>query len=399
MDSRRKFLGSVATGLAGTLASPSALGANDRIDVGLIGAGARGMELAREAIGCPNVRVVACADVYRRRLEEAGALAPGVKTYLDYRELLEDKAVDAVLIATPQHLHAEHFVASLEAGKHVYVERTMAFSVEHARRMRAARQRAPKLAVQVGHQSCSSGLMQDALAMLGAGRMGKITMIQAQMFRNTPHGKPQWSRPVYPDMTPENILWDAFLGEAPKCAFDAHRYVNWRFFWDYSGGNFFENMSHQLAFWYRALGLQIPKTVTATGGLYVWKDGREVPDTMSVAMEHSEEMLFAWTSGFGNNQLGSAEHVLGTEGSILKSQQIRWIPQKVNRPKDAEVVGTSRTEPRAHMQNFFDSIRTGKEPNCPFELGFRVSIAARMSADSYRLQRPLRWDPDREEIV
>jgi predicted dehydrogenase len=200
-------------------------------------------------------------------------------------------------------------------------------------------------------------------------------------------------------MTPENILWKAFLGEAPERPFDANRYINWRFFWDYSGGNVFENMCHQLAFWYKALNLQIPTAVTMTGGLYLWKDGREVPDTMNVAMEHPEEILFSWDSGFGNNHLGYGEFVLGTDGTIVRSQQIRYLPQKVNRPDGEEILGQTRNAPNAHMQNFLDAIRHGAEPNCPFEIGFRVSIACRMAVESYRQGRTMRWDPAREQIV
>ena len=219
------------------------------------------------------------------------------------------------------------------------------------------------------------------------------------MYRNTPHGKPQWSRPVYPDMTSEHIIWKAFLGEAPQHEFDPNRYANWRFFWDYSGGNVYENMCHQLSFWYKVMKLQIPKSVNMVGGVYLWKDGREVPDTMNVAMEHPEEILFTWDSGFGNNQLGSTEDVLGTDGTISKGQQIRYTPQKVNRPDGTEMLGTTKTPPNAHMQNFLDCIRSGKETNCPFDVGFRVSIACRMSVDSYRQSRAMRWDAAAEEIV
>ncbi|HZT31361.1 MAG TPA: Gfo/Idh/MocA family oxidoreductase [Bryobacteraceae bacterium] len=399
MHSRRNFIGKVATGLAGTLAGSNVLGANDRIRLGIIGPGDRGTQIMREALNCANVEFVGVADIYTKRLENAKALVPQAKTYLDYRYLLDDRSIDAVLIATPQHLHCEHFVASLEAGKHVYQEKTMAFTVEHAKRMRAAYQRASGRTVQIGHQSCSSGQVADAVTFLNAGHMGKITAIHAHMYRNTPHGKPQWSRPVYPDMTPENIVWKSFLGDAPAAPFDANRYVNWRFFWDYSGGNVYENMCHQVAFWYKVLGLKIPKAVNMVGGIYLWKDGREVPDTMNVAMEHGEEILFTWDSGFGNNQLGASEDVLGTDGTIAKGQQIRYQPQKVNYPEGAEILGATRTAINAHMQNFLDSIRSGKEPNCPFDVGFRVSIACRMAVESYRQRRAVHWDAAREEIV
>jgi predicted dehydrogenase len=400
MHSRRLFIGKMATGIAGTLAVPSSvLGANDRIRLGIIGVGDRGTQIAREALACPNTEFAGFADVYTRRLEDAKRLAPAARMYLDYRHLLDDKSIDAVLIATPQHLHAEHFCAALDAGKHVYQEKTMAFTVEHAKRMRAACQHAGRRTVQIGHQHCSSGQVADAVSFASNGQLGKVTAIHAHMYRNTPRGKPQWTRPVYPDMTPESIVWGSFLGPAPKVAFDANRFVNWRFFWDYSGGNFYENMCHQIAFWYKVLGIQIPRSVTATGGIFLWKDGREVPDTMNVSMEHGEELLFSWDSGFGNDRLGVEEAVLGTDGTIEKSQQIRYVPQKVNRPGVAELVGQTKTEPRAHMQDFLDAIRTGKEPNCPFDLGFRVSIACRMAVESYRTGRTVRWDPNKEEIV
>src|SRR5262252_4405068 len=201
MHSRRKFIGQVATSIAGTLAGGGVLGANDRIRLGLIGAGERGMQLVREVITCPNAEVVAFADVFTKRLEEAKKTAGAAKTYLDHRYLLDDKSIDAVLIATPQHLHCEHFVASLDAGKHVYQEKTMAFTVDHAKRMRAAYKKAGKRTVQIGHQSCSSGQVTDAANFMATGYLGKVTAIHAHMYRNTPHGKPQWSRPVYPDMT------------------------------------------------------------------------------------------------------------------------------------------------------------------------------------------------------
>ena len=377
----------------------SVLGANERIRLGIIGAGDRGMQIVREAIACPNTEFVAFADIYTKRFERALSAAPNAKTYLDHRYLLDDKSIDAVLIATPQHLHCEHFTAALEAGKHVYQEKTMAFTVDHAKRMRTAYKKAGKRTVQIGHQYCSSGQVDDAVSFLKSGNMGKITAIHAHMYRNTPHGKPQWSRPIDATMNPENIIWKSFLGEAPQHDFDANRYLNWRFFFDYSGGNVYENMCHQLSFWYKTMNLQIPKSATMTGGIYLWKDGREVPDTMNVSLEQPEELLFSWDSGFGNSQLGVTEDVLGTDGTISKGQQIRFTPQKVNRPDGTEMVGQTRTPPNAHMQNFLDCIRSGQTPNCPFDVGFRTAIACRMTVESYRQGRTIKWDPIKEEMV
>lgn len=397
MNSRRTFL--AASGVS-ALAAQRAVGANDRVRIGIIGPGTRGQEILKEALTIPGVELAMATDIYTARLQEVQAISPGVKTAMDYRRLLDEKDIDAVLIATPQHLHCEHFVASLEAGKHVYQEKTMAFTVDHAKRMRAAYQKHPKQKVQIGHQSCSFGMAKDAAQFVAGNKLGKITMINANMFRNTPTGKPQWSRPVKPDMTPENVLWQSFLGEAPKRDFDANRYINWRFFWDYSGGNVYENMCHQLSFWYKTIDLQIPTAVTMRGGIYLWKDGREVPDTMNVTMEHPEEMLFSWNSGFGNDQLGASEAVLGTHGTVYKDGRgVKLIPQKVNDPGYAEQTGSATAPRNAHMLNFVEAIRRDEAINCPFEVGFRVSIACRMAVDSYRLGKTLRWDAQKEEVV
>jgi predicted dehydrogenase len=171
MHSRRKFIGQVASGIAGTLATSNVLEANDRIRVGLIGAGDRGLQLVREAAACLNTEVVAFADVYTRRLEEAAKATPAAKTYLDYKYLLDDKSVDAVLIATPQHLHAEHFIASLTRGAGVS-GKTMAFTVS----MLGACGRLTKRqasTVQIGHQYAIGPRGRCRRA--SGGKVGKVT--------------------------------------------------------------------------------------------------------------------------------------------------------------------------------------------------------------------------------
>jgi predicted dehydrogenase len=404
MESRRNFIGSVA-GIAGGLAASRVMGANERIGVGMIGPGMRGTQLLGHFVKEPNAEMVAFADVYPARLEAARKVAPAAKAYKDYRALLDDKTVEAVVISTPQHLHCQHFVAAMQARKHIYQEKTMAFSVEHARKMRAARLAGPKQVVQIGHQDCSSGHNQDVRGILAQDIMGKITEIHAHMYRNTRHDQPQWTRPIPPDVTAENVDWKSFLGEAPRTPFDPNRFINWRFFWDYSGGNYYENMCHQLAFWYKILDLQIPVKVASTGGIFLWKDGREVPDTMDALMVH-EDMMYTWDSGFGNSQLETTEDVLGTDGTISRSEvEVVYRPQRVNRRGAAEIRGENVLRggqgpvDALHVRNFLECVASGKEPNCPFEIGFRVSIACRMAVDAYRYDRVLKWDPHKEEIA
>lgn len=405
MDSRRNFIGKVASGLAGTLAAGPAhlLGANDRIRLGVIGAGDRGMELVNHARACSNVEIAAFADVYRKNLERAQGAVPGATAYVDYRSLLDDSSLDAVLIATPQHLHSTQFLAALDAGKHIYLEKTAALHLSEAKKMRAAvKKDGGRRTVAIGHQSCSAGHMADVQQFLSdPNRMGKITAISMQLHRSTPLSKAQWARPALftPSLTKDNVAWAEFLGDTPEREFDPNRFVHWRYFWEYSGGGVFENMSQQLSFWYKALNLEIPATASMAGGVYVWKDSREVPDTMSVTLEQPEEVLINWVCGFSNNQLGVSEDVLGTHGSISRTSQVRYTPQKLNRPAGTEMTGKAARPPQAHIENFFESIRTRREPNCPFELGYKVSIACRMAVESYHQARTVRWDPVQEEIV
>ena len=289
----------------------------------------------------------------------------------------------------------------MDAGKHVYQEKAMAFTVEQAKAMRAAYQRAGKRVVQIGHQSCSSGQVADAANYLASGAVGQVTAIRAHMYRNTPHGKPQWTRPVYPDMTPENIDWNAFLGAAPARDFDADRYVNWRSFRDYSGGNVHENMSQQLAFWYKVMDLDIPCAVTMTGGIYRWKDGREVPDTMSVVDgTRRRQLLFSWDSGFGNNHPASPKTCWAPTAPSCAGQQIRYLPQKVNRPGWRRNAGPDAHRPRAPI------CRTSSTASAPARRrtarsrsAIRVSVACRMAIESLPAGPHRHWDPAKEEIV
>jgi predicted dehydrogenase len=400
MSSRRAFLSQVATGIGSLASVPrNVLGANDRIRVGVIGYGDRGSALAREAQQCGNVEVVAVADVYKGRLESAAGEFPGLRTGSDYRTLLEDGSVDAVVVATPPHLHAQQFVSGLAAGKHVYVEAPMAFTTDDAKRMRAAYAAARgKLAVQVGHQSCSYGHVSDASRFLTAEQIGVVTAIQANMHRNTPRGRPHWARPVYPDMTEENIAWTQFLGNAPALPFDAARYRNWRYFWDYSAGGISEYMSHQVAFWYKVLNLQIPYAVSTTGGHYLWPN-REVPDTVNVSMDQAENLLFTWHSTFGNANAGMGESVLGTEGTITRAAQIRYWPEKVNGSQASPLSGSTPTAPGAHVRNWIESVYSGNEPTCNVDLGYRVSIACSMAVESYHLRRTVYWDSAADHIA
>jgi predicted dehydrogenase len=406
VSNRRDFLGSViggATGVAlaatGTVAEGRVLGANERIRFGLIGGGSRGKEILRAAVRCPDVEAAAVADVYTRRLDEVKAIVPGIATFKDHRALLDDKTIDAVLIATPQHLHVLHFVDAVRAGKDVYQEKTMAFNPGHARRMRQALEGSGRV-VQIGMQLNSGEGLRKVRELAASEAMGTVTLLQAHHFRNTPYGG--WRREVPADCDTDHVDWAAFQGEAKAVPFDPQRYINWRFYWDYSGGNVFENMVHTLAFWFAALGLSIPQSVTMTGANYL-APKMQVPDTFQVSMSHAEKLLFTFTSMFGNNYYREGhDYLFGTKATLIhtESDQVHVVPQgKRGAARPGPDPEPYKELTGQHMQNFFDCVRSRKEPVCPFELGFRTSIACQMAIASYRRQATVRWDPETEEIV
>src|ERR1019366_5910821 len=181
MADRRTFIkqalaSSGALAAYGLLPDGRILGANDRIRIGLIGGGDRGQEIFKAALKCPNIEGAAVSDIYTGRLDQVKALVPTIKTYRDFRALLDDKSVDAVLIATPQHMHALNFVPAIQAGKDIYQEKTMAFNPDHAKRMRKALEGSGRV-VQVGIQGNSATGVEDAKAIISSGKMGVITQL------------------------------------------------------------------------------------------------------------------------------------------------------------------------------------------------------------------------------
>jgi predicted dehydrogenase len=411
MTNRRTFLhqligSSTCLAVSGLCVPGRVIGANDRIRIGLIGAGSRGREIFRAALQCPDVEPVGVADVYTRCLDEAKAIAPQLKTYKDFRGLLEDKSVDAVLIATPQHQHALNFVPAIQAGKDVYQEKTMAFNPDHARRMKKTFDGSGRV-VQIGMQMNSGPGIGKVRELATPERMGTITAIQAHHYRNAAYGG--WLRQIPADCDEQHFDWIGFQGEAKHYPFDPQRCINWRFYWDYSGGNVFENMVHQLGFWHEVLGLGIPETVTMAGANY-HSPKMEVPDTMSVSMNHREKVLFTWNSMFSNAYYSEThDYLFGTNGTIMhdESDQVLYLPKdKRVADENTSSVGSDAKENAgykdstvSHMQNFFDCMRSRKQTICPFELGFRTAITCQMAITSYRQQRTVRWDSGQQDIV
>ena len=212
-------------------------------------------------------------------------------------------------------------------------------------------------------------------------------------------------REIPADCDASHVDWSAFQGDAAPHAFDPQRYVNWRFFWDYSGGNVFENMVHQVGYWHTVLNLKIPHAVTMTGANFL-SPKMNPPDVMDVTMHHpTDKLLFTWNSMFSNNYFGEGHDLLlGTKGTIVhdETDRPRYIPQGKGAVLSEVSTGTTGEYAEAtdaHMQNFFECVRSRKEPNCPFEIGFRSAIACQMAVRSYREGRTVTWDEKAEDIV
>ena len=392
---RRDFLQQAGLGAAAFLVYPPAtvLGSNDRVRVGMIGVGNRGQDLLQEVVAVRGVQLVAIADIYSRRRDEARKLAPGIETFDDHRRLLDRKDIEAVIVASPLHSHARHFLDALSAGKDLYAEKTMTWSIPEAEQCLAAAKDSGRV-VQIGLQFQSSGALADARTWIRDGMVGKVSQVESWMSRNTRHGRGQWVRPVPADCTPQNVNWNAFLNGRPDRPFDPYRVINWRLFWEFSGGNVTENMVHQMAWIMTALNLPVPAAAYMSGGVFSEKDGREVPDTIAVTLDFPNDMVVTWQSTFSNSHYGLGERILGSDGTIehgwAKSDMVngeegefvRYAPERANWLSAAALTG--KTKDQDHMSNWIECIRTRKTPNAPAEIGYRSAIAAHMANLSYR---------------
>jgi predicted dehydrogenase len=395
IKTRRDFVRQTICGAATLLAYPPShvLGANDRVRVGLIGPGARGQELLKQVLELPSVQLVAVADIYTRNRDQAKQMAPGIQTFDDHRRLLDLPDLDGVMVASPLHVHARHFLDALAAGKDLYCEKTMTWSIPEAEQCREAARKSNRV-IQIGLQHQSSGALADTRKWIADGLVGKVTQVESWMSRNTPHGKGQWVRPVPSDCTAQNVNWSAFLNGRPDRPFDAYRFMNWRLFWEFSGGNVTENMVHQIAWIMTALELPLPSSACMSGGVFSEKDGREVPDTIAVTLNFPNDTVVTWQSTFNNSHYGLGERLLGSEGTIehvagaidmvsgKSEESIRYYPEKANRRDGSTLTGSSLDQ--NHMANWIDCMRTGKTSNAPVDIGYRSAIAVHMANLSYR---------------
>jgi predicted dehydrogenase len=432
--SRRNFLQTGAA-LAAAPAASRSYAANDRVQFGFIGVGARAHQLIPSLLENPGAEVVAVVDAYKGRVERAiertGGRAKAVK---DYREIIADKSIDAVVVATPDHWHKQMVIEALRAGKDVYCEKPLTYrSSEGVEIIQAAKETGRML--QVGSQGMSSETERKAKEIIKSGRLGKITMIRAAYNRNTPSGA--WIYPIPPDASPQTVNWEMFLGSAPKRPFNLERFFRWRCFWDYSGGISTDLFVHLCTTIHFLMDAKVPSKALALAQLYRWKETREVPDTVNGVLEYPDGFS-ANLSGTFNNEAAAESNfqILGTEGTLsigfadltLRPEHVnddnRWIvdswsqaleeayyrdpkiqAREVPSSRKARILPGSesyREEGKdstvAHFGHFLESIRTRKPYWQDATAGHHAAACAHMVNLSSREGRVVEWDFGKDDI-
>jgi predicted dehydrogenase len=416
--SRRSFMGrSAGAALAIGPAVLPALGANGKIGIGVIGTGSRGnyvMDMMYKAV--PElVTVTAVCDAFqgalargKDRVQTAEKRAP--KTFADYRELLQDPEVDAVFVTTPEHLHHVMTIAALRAGKHVYVEKPLAHTLEEGAEILKVVEKAGKV-VQVGTQNRSNSLYIKAKEMVEQGMIGEVHYVRAFWYRNSLPNDPAWRYPIAPDLSEQTADWGKFLGPARQRPFDRRRWRQWRLYWDYSGGISTDLLVHQTDITNFVCGKTVPLSCMASGGTYRWvdpDDDREVPDTLSALYEYAGRFHVNYSCYLGNDHFGYGEQFLGNEGllEVLNRQILNFYPQKFGGKAPAQVAarqelninipGNDNNAVQAHVRNWIEAILGKAQAIAPAAVGQMAAIPGHLATLSYRQNKKVYWDEKAE---
>jgi predicted dehydrogenase len=394
-------------------------GANGHINVALIGVGGRGTDLlgwvmkTGEQPATP-ARVVAVCDVYAKRLGKAKETAK-CDGSLDYREILDRKDVDAVIIATPDHWHARMAIEAMDKGKDVYLEKPMTHTIDEARRVYEKVKSSGRV-LQVGSQTTSSDQWWKARKAIQDGMIGKLIMSQGSYHRNSTAG--EWNWKIDPEAGPngkgENFIdWKTWLGEAPRRSYDADRFFRFRKYWDYSGGIATDLFYHVMAPLNICWGEpQFPYRVSASGGTYIFKDEREVPDTFNLMADYAQGHTLVLSSSMAN-ETHIPGLIRGHEGTIMmvpdgrfegKVDSITVTPSKIAKQQFEEKYGASEMklncEPReTHMENFLRCVRTREKPVLDALTAYKAMVTIGMSVQSYREGRVLYFDERKQKVV
>ncbi len=321
--SRREFMGRTVGGAAaaglglgapalGRVASP-----NEKITVGVIGAGIRGLENMQSLLNA-GANVAMVCDLYDGHFRRAQEIQANTPTTRDYRQVLERKDIDAVLIATSDHWHMPIAVAAMKAGKDVYCEKPMAHTIPEALEMVKVSKETGRV-VQVGSQSLSMQSTTWGKQHLDAGDIGKVFMVQCEIYRPDPVGA--WKYPVPPDATPQTVDWERYLGSAPKRPFDAARFFQFRNWWDYGTGIAGDEYVHLLSRVHYLMNIQYPLSAVANGGIYKWTGDREVPDIHNTLYDYGAFQVVVMANLVSNWDGGEIVRFMGDKGTVVLTEE------------------------------------------------------------------------------
>ena len=393
---RRGFL-VTASALPLTAASAArVIGANDRLQIGVIGAGGMATGHMKALNGMKesdNCRMVAVCDVYDKRLDAAAELTGGQK-YKEYRRLLENKDIDYVLIATPEHWHAQMTLDAADAGKHIYCEKPMTWNIEQAKKV-VAKIKSTNLKMQVGVQGMSDDSYETANKFVKEGALGKVVLAQIDYSRNH-KGDDFWDYPMDPDCKPGvNLDWNAWLGPAKKHPFVPERFFRWRCYWDYSGGIATDLFIHRVTRIIKSLGLTFPERGVGMGGKYVFtKSPAEIPDTMNFLLEYPEGLTVQLVSSMANDT--PVEHMLRGHKATLSFTRTGFTikPQRLfeDEVKPYEHTKTGAEALNLHHRNLQNAIRKGEALKCDVDLGYYGVVAANIGNESFKRRAYMAWD-------
>jgi predicted dehydrogenase len=412
---RREFLkSSVVAGSTAAIGKPQ--GANDQIRVGLIGCGSQGNSDANQFARIPNVRIVALADVYegslKSTLENPGLKLDQTKTpyYKDFRRVLDDRNIDAVIIATPDHWHALTMIMACQAGKDVYVEKPLSLTLEEGRLMVNAARKHNRV-VQVGTQQRSAKHFQRAVELVREGRIGKIGRVHTWNHdQESPDGigNPADTQP------PSGLDWDFYLGPAPKVPFNENRFLgNFRWFWDYSGGKMTDWGVHLIDIVQWAMNVDAPVAVDAMGGKFTINDNRETPDTLMATFEYPKFIATYENRAFSGRGLDGKSYgilFVGTDASLFVDRSgLEIIPEYSGRRRDdlftPKVPPARMGLPRAdlshldHCRNFIECMKTRKLPTSDVEIAHRSTSTTLLANIALRSHRRVKWDGQTEKVI
>ena len=441
---RRNFLKAAGAAVAGAnlhmLAQKpkqagQSIAANDRIQIALIGAGGQGQGDTRFALQVPGVKLVAVADCYDGRLAHSKELwGDDVFTTRDYREVLARKDIDAVIIATPDHWHKQAAVDAMNAGKDVYCEKPMIHLYSDGPEI-IETARSTKRIIQIGSQRVSSMIYAKAKELLASGAIGKLNMVTARWDRNSAQGA--WNYTVPLDASTQTCDWPRFEGTAPKMAFNAERFFQWRKWKDYGSGVAGDLFVHLFSGTHFITGSHGPTRAMATGGLRFWKDGRDVPDVMLALFdypegfnlslrvnfvdggEESEGLIFTGSEGTieiaGNSVIlnrvpreKAPGYSIGTFTDAMQRRILEQYSQKYPfvHPTGEPPAGTERfvapkgySDSYDHFHNFFNSVRTRQPVVEDAVFGFRAAGAALLSNLSYERGAVVKWNPETMKLA